>query len=334
MLELFLFGDQIATYTGVTSSGNANGTQVALSGVQTLGASTDVFRVVVRQINAGQDGFQNGQRVDIHSWPDNTLIVQDLNPQHDQFQGRASSGSHQIFTNANYAFDLGGFSGATAQYGPGNDPPRDEKLPYSNLLPDPPAPPCLAAGTLLATPGGWRDVATLRPGDMLLTRDHGPQEVLWAGARCVAALGDFAPVRFARGVIGNRDPLLVSPQHRILIDDWRAAFWFGEEEVLVAAKHLVDGVGITFAELPEITYVHVLLAHHEVLDANGAAVESLHLGPYAMDSLLRGARAEIDALFPEIAADVRHGPRTARRCLRGWEARILTGGSGVKALRA
>ncbi|MCC6007790.1 MAG: Hint domain-containing protein [Rhodobacteraceae bacterium] len=334
MLELFLFGDQVATYSGVTSSGNANGVQVTLSGVETLGSSADVFRIVVRQINSGQDAFQNGQRVDIYSWPDNTPIVQNLNPQHDMYQGRASSGSHQIFTNANYAFDLAGFTGATAQYGPGSDPPRSERLPFDNLLSDPPAAPCFTAGTPVETPDGWRDVAALRPGDRVMTRDHGPQEILWVGVRRVAGIGEFAPVRFAPGVLGNRDPLLVSPQHRMMIHDWRAELWFGEGEVFVAARHLVDGCGITFAEMPSVTYVHVLLARHEVMNADGAAAESLHLGPYAVSSLPRGARAEIAALFPEIATDVRHAPRTARRCLRGWEGRMLAGRADPEAQAA
>lgn len=47
------------------------------------------------------------------------------------------------------------------------------------------------------------------------------------------------PVR-DRGAGGSNRPLLVSPQHRMLCDDWRAQMLFGETEVLVAAKHLVN----------------------------------------------------------------------------------------------
>jgi hypothetical protein len=323
MLELYLYGNQIATYTGVSSSGNNNGIQVNLTGVQTLGSDSDVFRIVVTQVGNGQTSFLNGQSVAIYSWPDNTLIASGLNPQHDQFQGRASSGTHQIFTNQPYAIDLSGFSGTTAQYGPGANPPRGETLPFSALMQEPPVVPCFTAGTRIACPEGWRDVAGLRAGDRVMTRDSGARPVLWTGTHRVAGTGAFAPVRFAPGTVGNDRPLLVSPQHRMLVADWRVKLLFGEDEVLVAAKDLVDGAGVTRAEQAQVTYVHLLLARHEILDAEGAAAESLHLGPYIAGRLPGAARAEIAALFPEMAAAVRHGPGPARRCLREWEARCL-----------
>lgn len=324
MLELYLYGNQIASYTGLTSEGNSNGMRVRLTGVQTLGSETDVFRIVVTQVGSGQTSFLNGQSVAIYSWPDNVLIASGLNPQHDQFQGRASSGTHQIFTNQRYAIDLNGFTGTTVQYGPGALPPRAETLPFSALMQEPPVVPCFAAGTRIACPEGWRDVADLRAGDNVTTRDNGQCALLWTGARRVPGTGPFAPVRFAPGTVGNGRPLLVSPQHRVLVADWRVKLLFGEDEVLVAAKDLVDGVGVTRVDLPEITYVHLLLARHEILDAEGAATESLHLGPYIVDRLPGTARAEIKALFPSIAPEVRHGPGPARRCLRAWEARFLS----------
>ena len=323
MLELFLYGDQIATYTGLSTSGNNNGIQVALTGVETLGGPTDVFRIVVEQIGDGQSAFLNGQRVSIYSWPDNILIAENINPQHDQFQGRASSATHHIFTDQPYVINLDGFTGDTAQFGPGADPPRGETLPFSALLPEPPIVPCFTAGTPVACPEGWRDVADLRPGDLVMTRDGGAGEVLWTGSRRVAGTGTFAPVRFAPGFLGNRGPLLVSPWHRVLMSDWRVKLLFGEDEVFVAAKHLVDGAQVTRVELPEVTYVHVLLARHEILDADGAAVESLHLGPSLVDTILGPSRAEVVAVFPDLSASVRHGPKPARRCLREWETRLL-----------
>jgi hypothetical protein len=123
--------------------------------------------------------------------------------------------------------------------------------------------------------------------------------------------------------MGNARALLVSPQHRLLVGGWRVKLLFGEDEVLVAAKDLVDGRFITREETTEVTYVHLLLAAHEILDAEGAAAESLHLGPYITGQLPAPARAEIAALFPGLADAAPHGPRAARRCLRAWEARLL-----------
>jgi hypothetical protein len=323
MLELYLYGNQIGTYTGLTSSGNANGVRVNLTGVQPLGSATQVYRIVVTQVSPGQTTFRNGQQVAIYTWPDNVLVTSGLNPQHDQFQGRASSGTHQIFTNQRYLIDLNGITGPTIQYGPGANPPRAEDLPFSALMQTPPPVPCFVAGSLIACPGGPRAVEDLRPGDAVLTRDHGPRPILWTGAARTAGTDAFAPIRFATGALGNTRPLLVSPQHRVLVGGWRVKLLFGEDEVLAAAKDLVDGVRITREDRAEVTYVHLLLATHEILDAEGAPAESLHLGPWITGRLPAPARAEVAVLFPDLAAAAPHGPKTARRCLRAWEARLL-----------
>ncbi|MFN3846733.1 MAG: hypothetical protein ACK4RZ_13075, partial [Paracoccaceae bacterium] len=69
-IEMYIPGDQIATFAHLSSSGNSNGVKLVLTGVQTLGTSSTYFRVVIRQVNAGQTAFSNGQFVDIYSWPD------------------------------------------------------------------------------------------------------------------------------------------------------------------------------------------------------------------------------------------------------------------------
>ncbi|MTH78990.1 Hint domain-containing protein [Paracoccus aestuariivivens] len=45
---------------------------------------------------------------------------------------------------------------------------------------------CYLTGTLIATPEGERPVETLRVCDLVLTRDHGPQPVLWRGSSLVS----------------------------------------------------------------------------------------------------------------------------------------------------
>lgn len=182
---------------------------------------------------------------------------------------------------------------------------------------------CFAAGTRIATPYGPRAVETLRPGDLVLTRDNGPQPIRWAGARTVAAQGDLAPIRFETGALGNSRPLLVSPQHRMLCDDWRAQMLFGETEVLVAAKHLVNDRTIRRAPGGLVSYHHILFDRHEIVLAEGAASESFHPGDEALSALDGATRRELLRLFPELVTGSGAQLMLARRALRGFEGRLL-----------
>ncbi|MDX5400973.1 MAG: Hint domain-containing protein [Rhodobacterales bacterium] len=188
---------------------------------------------------------------------------------------------------------------------------------------DLPPVPCFVAGTSLFTSKGARAVETLQPGDLLLTRDSGMRPVRWVGQVTVAGTSRFAPVRFMADTYGNTKPLLVSPNHRMLITGWRAEMYFGEREILVPAKALINGDTVRLAPCDRVTYVHLLLDRHEVIFAEGAATESLHPGDY----LLAGAsetRAEILALFPELRTDLGgSGWKTVRSVARTREAALL-----------
>ena len=184
-------------------------------------------------------------------------------------------------------------------------------------------PPCFAAGTLIETPDGPVPVEALRPGDLVLTRDNGAQTVRWAGHRRVSGRGTFAPVRFAPGAWGNARALLVSPQHRMLVTGWRAELYFGADEVLVAAKHLVNGDTIHVAPVDWVDYHHILFDGHEMVMAEGLVSESFHPGDYIMMADA-GVRAELLALFPDLdPMPGKGGRRTAHRVLRGCEATVL-----------
>ncbi|MDE3238654.1 MAG: Hint domain-containing protein [Paracoccaceae bacterium] len=158
-------------------------------------------------------------------------------------------------------------------------------------------PPCFVSGTMIATPQGNRPVETLTPGDMVCTLDHGNQPLRWIGQRQVEGRGAFAPICFARGSIGNRSTLFVSPRHRMLVTGWRAELFLGEPAVLVPAIHLVNGRTIRPSPRPQVRYFHLLFDRHEVICAEGAWSESYHPGATILsrDAVLR---AELAALFP------------------------------------
>lgn len=172
---------------------------------------------------------------------------------------------------------------------------------------------CYVSGTEIQTPHGPRAIEDLKPGDLVLTRDAGPQPILWHGARSVMAEARFAPIEFAPGTVGNDDILRVSPQHRMLIRDHRAQLYFGESEVLVPAKSLVNGTSVREASGGIVTYHHLMFAEHQIITAAGAPSESYHPGGYSLAGLTDQARAELLAIRPGLGADpASYGP--AARC--------------------
>jgi len=184
--------------------------------------------------------------------------------------------------------------------------------------------PCFVAGTLIDTPMGPVAVEHLGAGDLVTTRDHGPMPLRWTGQRTAMAEGAFAPISIAADTYGSHGRLLVSPLHRILIRDVMAQLLFGEDEVLVAARDLVNGTSVLRREGGSVTYVHLLFDQHQVVYAEGLATESFLPGPQTKHSFEAEIVDEICTLFPELdpVTGAGYGP-PARRTLRPFEAQLL-----------
>jgi hypothetical protein len=183
---------------------------------------------------------------------------------------------------------------------------------------------CFTPNTRIATPKGLVAIEDLEVGDMVVTRDHGLQPIRWIEGRTVPAFDRFAPIKIRKNVLsGQERDLIVSPQHRVLFQGYRAELLFGESEVLVAAKHLVDGMDVTQDEAEMVTYVHMLFDQHEVIYAEGAATESFHPGDIGFSAVGDAAREELFAIFPELRVDPRQYGNTARRCLKPHEAKLI-----------
>lgn len=191
--------------------------------------------------------------------------------------------------------------------------------------------PCFTTGTLIDTPDGPRPVESLKPGDLVLTADHGAQPLRWIGQRrmdasILVAMPQLRPVRIRAGALGAGVPsadLLVSPQHRMLVRSRIAQKMFGTNEVLVAAKQLlqIDGVDLA-SDVETVDYVHLLFDRHEVVTANGAPSESLHTGVEAVYAIGPEALEEVCAIFPELRAPD-YAPVAARCLASGRQARKL-----------
>lgn len=196
--------------------------------------------------------------------------------------------------------------------------------------PGTPGVPCFAAGTRIRTDSGERPVESLAVGDMVMTLDRGLQPVRWIGrARLLAAeLADapnLKPIRIAAGALGKGKPvrpLVVSPQHRLLVASPVAERMFGASEVLVAAVKLLDLPGVErVADRKGVEYVHLLFDRHEIVLADGAPAESLYLGPMARAGLGPDAMAEICTLFPSLPETLAN---FARPVPEGRRARALS----------
>ncbi|WP_420585470.1 Hint domain-containing protein [Ruegeria sp.] len=183
-------------------------------------------------------------------------------------------------------------------------------------------PPCFTPGTLIDTPTGPRPVEALKPGDLVTTVDNGAQPLMWVGRTTVQAQGKLAPIRFAAGVLGLDSDLIVSPQHRMLVSDWRAPYLFGHAEVLIAAHCLVNGDSVVRVEGGTVDYIHLLFARHEIVIANGARSESYYPG-HAVTQADRDTQAELLHLFPQLRSRRALMPETARPVIRPREARAL-----------
>lgn len=184
--------------------------------------------------------------------------------------------------------------------------------------------PCFVAGTMIQTVDGDVAVEDLKPGDLVITRDEGPRPVRWAGSRDVEAMGDFAPIRIRAGTFGTHGDLLLSPQHRVLVRDSLAELLFGEQEVLIAAKDLLNDRSVIRRYGGMVTYVHLMFDRHQVIYSEGLPTESFLPGPQTTNLFEQPVVDEICTIFPELDPTTGEGyGGAARRTLRGFEARLL-----------
>ena len=201
--------------------------------------------------------------------------------------------------------------------------------PFQAGLNNPLDPFCFVGGTMIEIPSGEAPIEHLFVGDAIVTRDNGIQTISWIGKRTMSMDINprHIPIRISANALGNGLPkrdLLVSPQHRILVTDWRAELMFGASEVLVAAKHLVNDTDIRVAtDLDEFEYYHILFESHQTVFSEGLPTESFHPGDMAMRSLSEDSRAEVLELFPELANDVASYGPTTHRSLKAFEAKAL-----------
>ena len=170
--------------------------------------------------------------------------------------------------------------------------------------------PCFTARTLIRTPRGDVPIAALRIGDLVTTRDNGPQPILWVGIRRLShadlmAAPKLRPIRISSGAFDNPRPAFVSPQHGMLLRH-------NGEESLVRATHLarMRGGKVRQAKgVRSVTYVHLLFESHQIIFGDDLPSESFYPGPCARDMLQPAQLQELGALFPDISKPNASFPR-------------------------
>lgn len=191
---------------------------------------------------------------------------------------------------------------------------------------------CFTPDTFIATPDGPRLIQMLRPGDRILTKDNGPQDILWTASKRMSgarlyAMPHLRPIRFRSGALGSGRPdgdLVVSPQHRMLIGGATAQSLFNTPEVLVRAEDLINDTSVMVDfSLTEVTYIHILLERHNIVFANGMETESFHPSNTALDMVEDRQRAALLNILPGIDAKPQSYGDYARRNLSTSEAAIL-----------
>ncbi|MEM9580179.1 MAG: Hint domain-containing protein [Pseudomonadota bacterium] len=157
---------------------------------------------------------------------------------------------------------------------------------------------CFTAGSLISTPNGPRLIERLKPGDLVDTSEHGAQKLRWIGTKTTLGIGQLAPVVIRKGTLGALCDVRVSPQHRMAVAGPALQLLFGEDRMLVAASHLVNGR--TILQLPQamVTYVHIAFDRHEIVTLDGTLSETLLVNHGALNAVTEAQAEELLHLFP------------------------------------
>jgi hypothetical protein len=143
--------------------------------------------------------------------------------------------------------------------------------------------------------GEQRRIEDLRAGDRVLTRDDGPQEIRWIGQTTLRAYGEHAPIVITEGTLHNAHDLIVSPDHRLFIYQRADVLGAGRAEVLVRARHLVNGSSVYRQQGGFVDYFQILFDRHQIIYAEGIAAETLLLDPRTSPALPADLAARLAA---------------------------------------
>ncbi len=155
--------------------------------------------------------------------------------------------------------------------------------------------------------GAMVPIQDLKVGDRVLTRDEGAQAIRWIGQSTVRAVGDFAPIVIAAGALNNLGDLVVSPDHRLFVYQRSDRIGAGQPELLVKARHLVNGETVYVQNGGFVDYFQILFDHHHIIYAEGIAAESMLIDPRTRPALPPELLEKLGEILPGHGKRGNHG---------------------------
>lgn len=145
------------------------------------------------------------------------------------------------------------------------------------VLPDPG--PWIGTATAVLTDRGYIPAGQLRPGDKIETVENGQVPLLRLHRTIAPSRGTCAPVLLRAAYFQTHRDLLISADQPILYSGPATEYLFAEDEVLVPARHLVDGRAALWDDRRSVAAgVSLDLGTPELIDCDGVLTIS-HVAP-------------------------------------------------------
>ncbi len=305
----------------------------------------DTFRVVVTDDDSYLDGDEYSDEVGedanqsgVVYAPDGSVVASGLIYDEQYAQLSGSDGSTIYLDRIEIGGQLVGYStsspltpGATysvtyvqdVDNSLGSAGGADTRLTYSELIAQ--SPPCFAPGTPFLTKDGPKRVEEVVAGEQVRIASGEFKSVIWSGSTPAQPIEPSHKGIIVRpgslGLMANARPLTVSMQHRIMVDDPLVQLLFGCPTVFVAAKHLVDLPGVTFAPQASVQHwCHIAFERHECLNVGGLVAESLLVSRKSLSNMPPARQRSLNTAFR--SRPLHSGPSLP--CLSASEAALLS----------
>lgn len=192
--------------------------------------------------------------------------------------------------------------------------------------------PCFTEGARILTAFGDVPVEDLRTGDLIHTIDNGLQPIKWIGKRELGGARlhvepQLLPVRICANAFGTGQPytdILLSPGHRILLEDALLKEGYSPEGLLAPIEALINGKTVrTEEEIRSVTYYHLLFEEHQIVYVEGFQAETFFPTPAAIANITGESREALYQAVPRLRENPLGFGQTARRVISREEARSL-----------